>query len=134
MCIRDRAVVPTAVAFNLAVAWLVAGAAVGAYGVTYNLVAGRRATSDEQRVTRSPLAARRSSLLTRRAVLLGIIAALAVPIAGTLPIGRAVVGTHGSQASEAGKLRRGSNNHILKSHCSSAAKRFRNCRVGPRAH
>ncbi|MBP6787496.1 MAG: hypothetical protein KA170_07905, partial [Candidatus Promineofilum sp.] len=88
------AVVPTAVAFNLAVAWLVAGAAVGAYGVTYNLVAGKRVTSDEQRVTSSPLAARRSSLLTRRAVLLGIIAALAVPIAGNLQIGLEVL--HGN--------------------------------------
>ena len=88
------AVVPTAVAFNLAVAWLVAGAAVGAYGVTYNLVAGKRVTSDEQRVTSSPLAARHSSLLTRRAVLLGIIAALAVPIAGNLQIGLEVL--HGN--------------------------------------
>ena len=44
------AVVPTAVAFNLAVAWLVAGAAVGAYGVVYNLVAGKGVTSDERRV------------------------------------------------------------------------------------
>ncbi|MBK7215671.1 MAG: hypothetical protein IPH95_00985 [Candidatus Promineofilum sp.] len=35
------AVVPTAVAFNLAIAWLVAGAAVGAFGVVFNLVAGR---------------------------------------------------------------------------------------------
>ena len=35
------AVVPTAVAFNLALAWLVAGAAVGAFGVVYNLIAGR---------------------------------------------------------------------------------------------
>lgn len=61
------AFVQEAIAFNLAIAWLVAGTAVGAYGLAYNLIAttGRR----------------------RPAVLLGLVAALAVPIAGNMQIG-----------------------------------------------
>ena len=86
------AVVPTAVAFNLAVAWLVAGAGVGAYGVVYNLVAGKGVTSDERRVTSEE--ASRHSPLANRAILLGVIAALAVPVAGNLQIGLEVL--HGN--------------------------------------
>ena len=37
------AVVPTAIAFNLGVAWLAAGASVGAFGLVYNLIMARRA-------------------------------------------------------------------------------------------
>ena len=106
------AVVPTAVAFNLAVAWLVAGAGVGAFGVVYNLVAGRREASDEWRVaaplpnplpkgegaaesaSSEPGVAPRHSPLATRAILLGLIAALAVPIAGNLQIGLEVL--HGN--------------------------------------
>ena len=87
------AVVPTAVAFNLAVAWLVAGAAVGAYGVVYNLVTGKGVTSDERRAT-SEEASRHSPPVFRRAILLGSIAALAVPVAGNLQIGLEIL--HGN--------------------------------------
>ena len=87
------AVVPTAVAFNLAVAWLVAGAAVGAYGVVYNLIAGKGVTSDERRAT-SEEASRHSPPVIRRAILLGSIAALAVPVAGNLQIGLEIL--HGN--------------------------------------
>ena len=50
------------IAFNLGLAWLVAGAAVGAFGLVYNMVAlrGKRAA----------------------AVVLGLLAAVALPIAG----------------------------------------------------
>ncbi len=54
------------VAFNLAIAWLVAGTAVGAFGLVYNLIALRGA-----RVS---------------ARLLGIVAAIALPIAGNQQI------------------------------------------------
>jgi len=60
------ALVAEPVAFNLAVAWLVAGTAVGAFGLVYNLVA---------------LAGRRT------AVAWGVVAALAVAVAGNLQIG-----------------------------------------------
>ncbi len=61
------AMVPEALAFNLAIAWIVAGTAVGSFGLAYNLIAaqGRH----------------------RTAVWLGIVAALAVPIAGNMQIG-----------------------------------------------
>lgn len=63
--IARLAAVPEPVAFNLGIAWLLAGTAVGAFGLIYNLVADR---------------ARRS------AVVLGVIAAVALPIAGNLEI------------------------------------------------
>lgn len=60
--------VPEPYAFNLAVAWLVAGTAVGAFGLVYNLVAayGQQAK--------------------RAAVALALVAAIAIPIAGNLEI------------------------------------------------
>jgi YYY domain-containing protein len=60
--------VPEPYAFNLAIAWLVAGTAVGAFGLTYNLVAayGQQAK--------------------RAAIALGLVAAIAIPIAGNLEI------------------------------------------------
>jgi YYY domain-containing protein len=60
------AVVAEPVAFNLGIAWLMAGTAVGAFGVLYNLVASRS--------------------LRRWAVVLGLVAAMALPIAGNLEI------------------------------------------------
>ena len=60
--IARLAFVPEYIAFNLGIAWLVAGAAVGAFGLVYNMVAlrGKRAA----------------------AVVLGLLAAAALPIAG----------------------------------------------------
>lgn len=60
--------VPEPYAFNLAIAWLVAGTAVGAFGLVYNLVAayGQQAK--------------------RAAVALGLVAAIAIPVAGNLEI------------------------------------------------
>ncbi len=69
------AVVAEPVAFNLGIAWLVAGAAVGAYGLVYNLVATH--THSLRRATNN---------LHHRAVALGLIAALALPIAGNMQI------------------------------------------------
>ncbi|MCL4263874.1 MAG: hypothetical protein KJ069_11695 [Anaerolineae bacterium] len=60
--------VPEPYAFNLAIAWLVAGTAVGAFGLVYNLVA---AYGPQAR---------------RAAIGLGLVAAMAIPIAGNLEI------------------------------------------------
>lgn len=64
------AVVPEAMAFNLGIAWLTAGTAIGAFGMVYNLITARK-----------PYAG-----LSRRAVVLGLVAALALPLAGNLEI------------------------------------------------
>ena len=91
------------VAFNLAIAWLVAGTATGAFGVVYNLVSLRRTTDDgrqttdgitnyELRITNEePL---HSSLVTssddrsrHSSLVMGLLAALAVALAGNLQIG-----------------------------------------------
>ncbi len=56
-------------AFNLGIAWLAAGAAVGAYGLVYNLVAAERSPGSR-----------------RAARFLGIVAAVAVPLAGNMQI------------------------------------------------
>ena len=60
------AAVPEAIAFNLAIAWLVAGTAVGAFGLVYNLIALRGAHTIAR--------------------LLGVVAAVALPIAGNQQI------------------------------------------------
>ncbi|MCB8988167.1 MAG: hypothetical protein H6661_10515 [Ardenticatenaceae bacterium] len=60
------AAVPEAIAFNLAIAWLVAGTAVGAFGLVYNLIALRGARASAR--------------------LFGVIAAVALPIAGNQQI------------------------------------------------
>lgn len=90
------ALVTEAVAFNLTIAWIVAGTATGAFGMVYNLIL-TRVSSDELRVTSSEpssdLVPRHPSLVTR-ALLMGLIAALAVPIAGNLQIGLEVL--HGN--------------------------------------
>lgn len=62
------AVVPSEIAFNLAVAWLTAATAVGAFGLAYNLIA-----ADKQ-------------ILRRWAVILGLVAAIALPLAGNLEV------------------------------------------------
>ncbi len=62
------AAVPEQIAFNLAIAWLTAGTAVGAFGLTYNLIAADK------------------GLLRRWAMILGFVAAIALPIAGNMEI------------------------------------------------
>lgn len=64
--IARLAAVPEPIAFNLGIAWLIAGTATGAFGLVFNLVA--------------------SSSLRRSALILGLVAALALPIAGNLQI------------------------------------------------
>jgi len=61
------AAVPASIGFNLAIAWLVAGTSVGAFGIVVNL---------------SSI----GSAIRRRAVVLGLIAAIALPIAGNMQI------------------------------------------------
>lgn len=56
-------------AFNLGIAWLTAGAALGAFGVVYNL-----------------LAAGTGQKLKRKALALGLVAALALPLAGNMQV------------------------------------------------
>lgn len=73
------AAVQEAIAFNLSVAWLVAGAAIGAYGLTYNLIASRARA--------------------RSALILGLVAAAAVPIAGNMQIGLEIA--HGNNVGSA---------------------------------
>jgi YYY domain-containing protein len=63
------ALVGEPLAFNLGLAWLAAGAAVGGFGLVYNLVAA----GVSQRVR-------------RMALILGLVAALAVPLAGNMQI------------------------------------------------
>ena len=60
------AAVPEAIAFNLAIAWLVAGAGIGAFGLVYNLIALRGART--------------------AALLFGVVAAFALPLAGNQQI------------------------------------------------
>lgn len=73
------AFVPEAIAFNLAIAWLVAGTATGAYGIAYNLIAaaGRQ----------------------HQGVLFGLVAALAIALAGNMQIGLELL--HGNQVGSA---------------------------------
>ena len=63
------AIVPETIGFNLGIAWLAAGAAVGAFGIVYNLVAAD--TKPDER---------------RPALILGLAAAVALPLAGNLQI------------------------------------------------
>lgn len=58
------AVVPEPIAFNLSIAWLVAGAGIGAFGLVYNLIAAHKET------------------IRRQAVGFAMMAALAIPLAG----------------------------------------------------
>jgi YYY domain-containing protein len=78
--IARLAIVAEPVAFNLGIAWLVAGTAVGAYGLVYNLVATRD--------------------FRRHAMLFGLLAALALPIAGNMQMALEVL--HGNGVGSAG--------------------------------
>jgi uncharacterized membrane protein len=66
--ITRLAFVPEFVGFNLAVPWLAAGAALGAFGLVYNLI-----TAGRER-------------LKRQAVVFGLVAAIAIPVAGNMEI------------------------------------------------
>jgi len=65
--IARLALVPEQIAFNLALAWLIAGTGTGAFGLVFNLL--------------------RLQGAKHGAVVLGLIAALAVPMAGNLTVG-----------------------------------------------
>ena len=90
------------VAFNLAIAWIVAATATGAFGVVCNLITLRQTTNYELRATNedrgalSAVGGQRSAVgrRGRAAIVLGLVAALAVPIAGNLQIGLEVL--HGN--------------------------------------
>lgn len=62
------AAVPEAIGFNLAIAWLIAGTAIGAFGILYNLI-----SSDTQSAR-------------TRAIVFGVIAAIAISLAGNMEI------------------------------------------------
>ena len=78
------AVVPEYIAFNLAIAWLVAGTAVGAFGLVYNLVMGinRRGAENVVEEPLSPAPLPPGSPARRLSLILGLIAAVALPLAG----------------------------------------------------
>ncbi len=75
------------VAFNLAIAWLVAGTATGAFGVVYNLVNLRQTTNDELRTTNEERSPSSSFVVRRSSLVMGLIAAVAVALAGNIQIG-----------------------------------------------
>ena len=66
------AFVPEVIAFNLGIAWLFAGTAVGAFGLVYNLIAIYKNEVHPH--------------VQRWAVVLGIVAAMAIPLIGNLQI------------------------------------------------
>ena len=68
--ITRLAAVPTAIGFNLGIAWLVAGTAVASFGLVYNLISLQRVQEG----------------FSRAAIGLGIVAAFAIPIAGNQEI------------------------------------------------
>jgi YYY domain-containing protein len=75
--IARLAAVPEPEAFNLAIAWLTAATALGAFGLVYNLISGG---IDKVR---------------RSAIMFGLVAAIAVPIAGNMEIGLEVLHANG---------------------------------------
>ena len=80
--ITRLAVVPEFVGFNLAVAWLAAGAALGAFGLVYNLITAGR------------------EKLKRQAVVFGLIAAIALPVAGNMEVLLEVLHANGVGSAE----------------------------------
>jgi YYY domain-containing protein len=73
--IARLALVPEPLAFNLGIAWLIAGSATGAFGLVYNLLS--------------------TQSVRRGARILGLVAALAIPVAGNLEIGLEVAYANG---------------------------------------
>jgi YYY domain-containing protein len=86
------AAVPEFVAFNLGVAWIVAGTAVGSFGLVYNLIVVKDFT------TKACLKAQRT--LRRKAVLFGLLAALAIPLAGNLQVGLELIYLRGQGSND----------------------------------
>ncbi|MFN2107206.1 MAG: DUF2298 domain-containing protein [Candidatus Promineifilaceae bacterium] len=78
--IARLAMVPEQIAFNLALAWLVAGTGVGAFGLVYNLLRAQGAQTSAR--------------------VLGLAAALAIPIAGNMTIGLEVAHANGAGSPE----------------------------------
>lgn len=72
------AVAPEMIAFNLGIAWLVAGTSLGAFGLVYNLVAA----GQQQRVR-------------RLALVLALVAGVALPLAGNLEVGLELLHANG---------------------------------------
>jgi YYY domain-containing protein len=79
--IARLAFVAEPIAFNLGIAWLVAGTGTAAFGLVYNLVASNKLKTDDHSNLQSPI-----SSLQSRAIVLGLIAAIAIPIAGNQQI------------------------------------------------
>jgi len=75
--ITRLAVVQEAVGYNLALAWLAAASALGAFGLVYNLISSSRAA------------------IKRTAMIFAIVAAVALPIAGNLEIAAEVLYAEG---------------------------------------
>ncbi|MEM8862201.1 MAG: DUF2298 domain-containing protein, partial [Chloroflexota bacterium] len=65
------AAVPMSITFNLTVAWLVAGSGIGAFGLVYNLTT--LLTKEGNKI---------SATIRRNAIILGIVASVAIPLAG----------------------------------------------------
>ena len=83
------AAVPEYIAFNLGIAWLVAGTAVAAFGLVYNLVIETERSDAEE-------AEEKQRGWHWLAVALGLVAALALPIAGNQQITMEVLHANGA--------------------------------------
>ena len=73
--VAKLALVPEQIAFNLAIAWLVAGAGSGGFGLVYNLLRAQGAKNSAR--------------------ILGLVAAIAIPVAGNLTIGLEIAHANG---------------------------------------
>ena len=83
------AFVPEMLAFNLSIAWLVAGTGIGAFGLVYNLVAliGDKRDTAEHEDKREGGEGERRANHKQLAWILGLVAALAIPVVGNLEVG-----------------------------------------------
>ncbi len=80
--ITRLAFVPEFIGFNLAGAWLAAGTALGAFGLVFNLITAGR------------------EKLKRQAIIFGLLAALAIPVAGNMEILLEVLHANGIGSAE----------------------------------
>lgn len=78
------AAVPEYIAFNLSIAWLVAGAGTGAFGLVYNLVASIEPHKSIQNEAKQNTTNEQMANAPRRTlpIVMGLIAALALPLVG----------------------------------------------------